>query len=200
MSGFGLGLRLTQQTVKRWFEALSPGRQSRCNRKEIGIMQTRLFFSILVSLVTLASGVFAQDGAELAPTGITQEDIVGPLPPVQGSIACFKFVDEPNFCVLPDKPHIINYSIPFNVIDLNGAWVGQSGERPYIYVYNDPAASAGYTIAAEMYLLNRPDGIGFFINGSTLSVYFPDDNNYTGTIEGNGRTIRWSNNTVWNKL
>jgi hypothetical protein len=123
-----------------------------------------------------------------------------PIATVLGSIACYELVDEPNFCVLPDSPHIINHTIPFNVIDLNGAWVGPSGERPYIYVYNAPNAGAGYTISVDQSLSNRPDGFGYFVNGSTISMVFPDDRDYTGTIEGNGRTIRWSNNTVWNKL
>jgi hypothetical protein len=49
-------------------------------------------------------------------------------------------------------------------------------------------------------LLNRPDGFGYFLNNGTIAIVFPDDRDYTGAIEANGRTIRWSNNTVWNKL
>jgi hypothetical protein len=163
-------------------------------------MKTRLFVSVLVTIVTLASGALAQGTAELAPIGITQEDIVGPLPPLLGSIACYELVDEPNYCVVPESPRIINHTIPFNVIDLNGAWVGPSGERPYIYVYNQPSAGGGYTIAVDLSLSNRPDGFGYFASGSTMAIVFPDDRDYTGTIEANGRSIRWSNNTVWNKL
>jgi hypothetical protein len=95
-------------------------------------MSTRFWVSISVVLASLTSVVFAQDGAELEPSGITQQDIVGPLPPLLGSLACYKLVDEPSFCVLPDSPRIINHTIPFNVIDLNGGWIGPSGERPYI--------------------------------------------------------------------
>ena len=162
-------------------------------------MQTRLFVSLL-ALATLTSGAFAQDTAQLAAVPLTQADIVGPLPPVLGSIACYELVDEPNYCVLPESPRIINHTIPFNVIDLNGAWVGPGGERPYIYVYNQPSAGGGYTIAIDMSLLSRPDGFGYFVSGSVLGAVFPDDRDYTGTIEANGRSIRWSNNTVWNKL
>lgn len=163
-------------------------------------MKTGLFVSVVVSIATLASGVFAQESAQLAPTGITQGDIVGPLPPVVGSLACYKLVDEPNFCVLPQAPRVVNYTVPFNVIDLNGAWVGPGGERPYIYLYSDAQAGGGYSIAVDLSLLNRPDGFGYFVNGSTIAIVFPDDRDYTGTIEANGRSIRWSNNTVWNKL
>jgi hypothetical protein len=47
--------------------------------------------------------------------------------------------------------------------------------------------------------VNRPDGFGYFVSASTIAIVFPDDREYTGTLEANGRTIRWSNNTVWNK-
>jgi hypothetical protein len=163
-------------------------------------MQTRLSVALLISLATLTSGAVAQDGAALAPTGITQGDIVGPLPPLLGLLACYELVDEPNFCVLPDSPRIVNHTMPLNVIDLNGAWTDQNGVRPYIYVYNQPSAAAGYTIAVDLSLVNRPDGFGYFVSGSTIAIVFPDDRDYTGTIEADGRTIRWSNNTVWTKL
>ena len=162
-------------------------------------MKTRSFVSVLACLISLASGALAEDAAELEPTPITQGDIVGPLPPVVGSLACYKLVDEPSFCALPETPKVVNYSVPYNVIDLNGAWVDGSGYRPYIYLYSDPNAGAGYTIAVDLSLLNRPDGFGYFVNAKTIAIVFPDDRDYTGTIEANGRSIRWSNNTVWNK-
>jgi hypothetical protein len=161
-------------------------------------MKTRLFVSVLSCLVTLSSGVLAQE-AELAPTGISGEDIVGPLPPVLAGLACYELVDEPNFCVLPQSPRVVNHTIPFNVIDLNGAWIGPSGERPYIYLYNAPSAGAGYAITVDLSLENRPDGFGAFVSGSAVTIVFPDDREHTGTIDPNGRTIHWSNNTVWYK-
>ncbi len=160
-------------------------------------MKTRLFITFFASAVALVSSASAED---LTPTGISQGEIVGPLPPHVGSIACYELVDEPSFCVLPETPRIVNHTIPFNVIDLNGAWEDQSGVRPYIYLYSSPSAGAGYTITVDLSLVNRPDGFGAFVGGSTISIVFPDDRDYTGTIEANGRTIRWSNNTVWNKL
>ena len=160
-------------------------------------MKTRLFGFFFAALITLTSVAFAQD-TQLAPTGITQGDIVGPLPPVRG-LACYKLVDEPNYCVQPDSPRIVNHTIPLNVIDLNGAWVDQNGVRPYIYLYNEPGAAGGYAITVDLSLVNRPDGFGYFVNGSTLAIVFPDDRDYTASIDPDGRTIRWSNNTVWTK-
>jgi len=162
-------------------------------------MQTRLFVSVLIYLVTSSLAAFAQDTSQPARTGSAQADIVGPLPPVAGSLACYKLVDEPSFCVLPESPRVVNHTIPFNVIDLNGAWIGPGGERPYIYLYNEPSAGAGYTIAVDMSLLSRPDGFGYFVNASTIAIVFPDAGDFRGTIEANGKSIRWSNNTVWNK-
>lgn len=198
VSAFHSNLRLNQQKGAR------PTASARCVRqraltKEMD-MQIRLMVLVLASLAILASTAFAQGTEEFAPTGISQDDIVGPLPPQLGSIACFKLVDEPNFCVLPDRPHIINHTIPFNVIDLNGGWVDQNGVHPYIYVYNSPSSNGGYTISVDLSLVNRPDGFGYFLSGSAISIVFPDDRDYTGVLENNGRTIRWSNNTVWTKL
>ena len=163
-------------------------------------MSTRLFFSIFFSLVSLTSGAFAQDDTAFAPTGISQEDIVGPLPPLAGLIACYELVDEPNYCVLPSVPRVINHTLPFNVVDLNGGWIDQNGNRPYIYVYSSPQSAGGYSLTVDLSLVNRPDGFGFFSSGSAMTVVFPDDTEYTASIDADGRTIRWSNNTVWTKL
>lgn len=162
-------------------------------------MKTRLFVLLITASVTLPSAAFAQDTASLAPTGIAQGDIVGPLPPLRG-LACYKLVDEPNFCVQPDSPRIVNHTIPLNVIDLNGGWVDPNGVHPYIYLYHEPAASGGYALTIDLSLVNRPDGFGYFVNGSTIAIVFPDDREYSATIDPDGRTIRWSNNTVWTKL
>jgi len=50
-------------------------------------------------------------------------------------------------CLEPQR--IVNHTMPFNVIDLNGAWADQNGVRPHIHVYNQPGAAAGYTIAVD---------------------------------------------------
>jgi hypothetical protein len=96
-------------------------------------MKTRLWILVVASLFPV-SNALAQDAGEQADfeqPGITQGDIVGPLPPAVGRISCFKLEDEPNFCVLPDRPHIINHTIPVNIIDLNGAYADQNGNIIY---------------------------------------------------------------------
>lgn len=154
-------------------------------------MKTRTFVTF-AGLALFASSALAQE------TGISREDIVGPYSPPVG-VACFKLQDPQSQCVVAGNP-IINYEHPkLNVIDLNGGWMDQGGNRPYIYLYGDSNYSSGYTIAVDLFLSNRPDGVGYIVDGSTISVYFPDDKDYTGKIEQNGRVIRWSNNTVWTK-
>jgi hypothetical protein len=164
-------------------------------------MKTRLWILVVASLFPV-SNALAQDAGEqekFEQPGITQGDIVGPLPPAVGRISCFKLEDEPNFCVLPDRPHIINHTIPFNIVDINGAYVDQTGNVIYISVLNAPTYNNGYTIDFDLSLIHRPHGIGFFTSGSQMTVYFPDDQTYTATFEFFGYTIRWSNGTVWNR-
>jgi hypothetical protein len=116
----------------------------------------------------------------------------------QPAVTCLKLEQPADSCVIVSKP-IVNYVAPaFNVVDLNGAWAGPGDERPYIYLYGDPQYGAGYTIMVDMSLLSRPDGFGYMLDATTIVVVFPDDRDYTGTIE-NGSTIRWSNNSVWTK-
>jgi hypothetical protein len=163
-------------------------------------MQTRLLFVALTTLFVTSSALAQDTGdEEFEQPGITQGDIVGPLPPRVGAISCFKLEDEPNFCVQPDRPLITNHTIPLNIIDLNGAYVDQSGNVIYISVLNAPSMNNGYTIDFDLSLIHRPHGIGFFTSGSQMTVYFPDDQTYTATFEFFGYTIRWSNGTVWNK-
>lgn len=159
-------------------------------------MKSRAFFAIAIAgLALLASNAWAQDTPDEpeAPQG----DIAGPLPRV--GVRCYKLQDVQNQCFIADKS-LINYKNPvFNVIDLNGAWVDQSGNRPYIYLFSDSGSSSGYAISVDLSLMNRPNGVGYVVDGLTISVYFPDDSVFTGTIEQNGRQISWSNNTVWRK-
>lgn len=46
---------------------------------------------------------------------------------------------------------------------------------------------------------NRPAAHGSVSNFATISVTFPDDKTYTGTLEA-PRTIRWSNGSAWTKV
>ena len=145
----------------------------------------------LISIVLMSSTAFAQEAPE-------NGGIVGPLPPVSSGPVCYKLVQETNKCVVVG-PVIFDYSEPrFNVVDLNGAWSDADNKQPYIYFYADAQYSAGYTIRADLTLMNRPDGFGYMLDANTIQMVFPDDRDYTGKIE-NGNTIRWSNNTVWTK-
>jgi hypothetical protein len=151
-------------------------------------MNTRALISALASILTLGSAAHAQDN-----TGI-----VGPLPPLAPAPNCYK-VQANNTCVIVG-PHIVDFERPhYNVLDLNGAWADMNGNTLYIYFYADPQYAAGYTIAVDLSLVNRPDGFGYMSDAETLSIYYPDDRDYTGKVENNGTSIRWSNNTVWTK-
>jgi hypothetical protein len=167
------------------------------------VMKTRVFTAALIGLAACASIAMANDRASVASTAalsstvkLTSATDAADAQP----LACFKLEQPASSCAIVGKP-IVNYVAPaFNVIDLNGAWTGPGGERPYIYFYGDSQYSSGYTIMVDMTLLNRPDAFGYMVDASTIAVVFPDDRDYTGTLENNATSIRWSNNSVWSKL
>jgi len=77
-------------------------------------------------------------------------------------------------------------------VNLNGAWTDGSSRNAVITVnVND--------LAVNMSAFNRPAAKGSIVDFSTITVTFPDDQTYTGQLEGNNR-IRWSNGTVWTKI
>lgn len=157
-------------------------------------MKRNAFALALVVFASAHSVALAADGDEPESdprVTTTSEDL-------QPGVTCYKLASPSEQCAITGKP-IVNFVAPvFNVIDLNGAWAGPGNEMPYIYLYGDDQYNAGYTIAIDMSLLNRPDGFGYFVDETTIAVVFPDDADYTGKVEPNG-TIRWSNNTVWTK-
>lgn len=162
-------------------------------------MNKRVVSVVLSSVWLLASAAAAQETgdagvAEGAGEGIVAPDL--PLPPARPT--CFKLQQAGTQCVLVDTS-IVDYArfVP-NVVDLNGAWRGQSGELVYIYFYADSNYAAGYTIFIDMTLQNRPDAFAFMNDYQTLTAVFPDDRDYTGTLVSPTQ-IRWSNNTVWTK-
>jgi phospholipase C len=57
----------------------------------------------------------------------------------------------------------------------------------------------GNSIAVDMSALKRPAASGTVVNGSDISVSFPDDKTYSGVLQAPG-TIRWSNNSTWTKF
>ena len=78
------------------------------------------------------------------------------------------------------------------VIDLNGRWMSGGVLGPAITVH-------GNSISIDMSALKRPNATGMVINGSNISVTFPDDKTYSGVLQVPD-TIRWSNNSTWTKF
>ena len=78
------------------------------------------------------------------------------------------------------------------VIDLNGRWTDGSTRSAAI-------SAAGTALTIDMSAWGRPAANGSIINGSTITVTFPDDASYTGILQP-PNTIRWSNGSAWAKV
>jgi hypothetical protein len=78
------------------------------------------------------------------------------------------------------------------VIDLTGQWAVGGVPGPVISVN-------GNSISIDMSAYNRPTALGSFVNSSGITVHFPDDKTYTGTLQP-PNTIQWSNNSAWTKV
>jgi len=80
---------------------------------------------------------------------------------------------------------------PFN---LNGRWeVGFGVARPVTIT------EAGGILSADMSTFSRPTARGGVTDNSHITVSFPDDRTYTGTLVAPGRIV-WSNGTTWTKI
>ena len=77
------------------------------------------------------------------------------------------------------------------VLDLNGTWQSGGAAGPVISVN-------GTTLLIDMSAYNRPSAYGSIIDGSNITVTFPDDATYTGTLQAPW-TIVWSNGSSWTK-
>jgi hypothetical protein len=77
------------------------------------------------------------------------------------------------------------------VFDLNGSW---SDGSPWIAVISEGPVA----LTVDMSDFDRPTAQGKIIDSSTITVTFPDDRAYTGTLIS-PRTIRWSNGSTWTK-
>jgi len=77
------------------------------------------------------------------------------------------------------------------VFDLNGAW--SAGDRTAVISEN----RASFTV--DMSDWQRPSASGIVLSDTSVRVTFPDDQTYVGTIDGQAKTIKWSNDTVWRK-
>ena len=111
------------------------------------------------------------------------------------------FPDDKTYTGVLQAPNVILWSnnsswtkVPAiqTVIDLNGRWMSGGVLGPAITVH-------GNSISIDMSAYHRPTAVGTVINGSGISVTFPDDKTYSGVLQPPG-TIRWSNNTTWTKF
>ncbi len=78
------------------------------------------------------------------------------------------------------------------VVNLNGNWTDGSSHSAVITV--DFKA-----LAVDMSAFGRPTAHGTIVNGSSITVTFPDDKAYTGQLQSPNK-IRWSNGSVWTKI
>lgn len=78
------------------------------------------------------------------------------------------------------------------VVELNGNWTDGSHKNAVIAVKFK-------SLNVDMSAFNRPAAHGSVTDISTITVTFPDDKTYIGTLEA-PRTIRWSNGSSWTKV
>ena len=78
------------------------------------------------------------------------------------------------------------------VVDLNGNWTDGSNKSAIIAVKFK-------SLNVNMSAFNRPAAHGTVTNSSTITVTFPDDQTYNGTLQA-PHTIRWSNGSSWTKV
>jgi hypothetical protein len=77
------------------------------------------------------------------------------------------------------------------IFDLNGTW---SDGGPWVAVM----FAGPVSLTVDMSDFDRPTAQGKIIDSSTITMTFPDDRGYTGTLTA-PRTIRWSNGSTWTK-
>ncbi|HLY78080.1 MAG TPA: alkaline phosphatase family protein, partial [Caulobacteraceae bacterium] len=111
------------------------------------------------------------------------------------------FPDDKTYTATLQAPNVIRWSNNSTwtkvaaiqtAFDLNGQWLAGGVLGPKITVH-------GNAISVDMSALKRPTASGTVVNGSEISVNFPDDKTYTATLQPPG-TIHWSNNSSWTKF
>jgi hypothetical protein len=124
-------------------------------------------------------------------------------PTANGTIVGFTsitatFPDDKSYTGQLTQPRTITWSngstwtkVVNTAFDLNGSW---SDGSPWIAIINERATS----LTVDMSDYDRPAAHGNISNSSTITVTFPDDRTYTGTLQG-AKTIRWSNGSTWTK-
>jgi hypothetical protein len=125
-------------------------------------------------------------------------------PTANGTIVGFTsitatFPDDRTYTGQLTQPKTITWSngstwtkIVNTVFDLNGSW---SDGSPWIAVIHEGPAS----LTVDMSDFDRPAAHGNISHSNTITVTFPDDQTYTGTLQG-PKTIRWSNGSTWTKV
>jgi phospholipase C len=78
------------------------------------------------------------------------------------------------------------------VLDPTGAWAVGGVAGPFL-------SKAGNTISIDMSATHRPTATGHVVDSTHISVNFPDDKTYTGTLQ-EPNILRWSNNTTWTQV
>ena len=118
---------------------------------------------------------------------------------VDGSTITVTFPDDKTYTGQLHPPNTIRWSngsawtkIINTVIDLNGSWTDGSPRRAVISEKNT-------SLTIDMSDYDRPAAHGSIVNGSTITVTFPDDKTYTGNLQP-PNTIRWSNGSAWTKV
>ena len=108
------------------------------------------------------------------------------------------FPDDKTYTGTLIQPNTIQWSngsawhkVVNTLLDLNGAWT--DGTRRAII------SEGIQSLSIDMSDYDRPAAHGTIISASTISVTFPDDKTYTGTVQ-NPKTIKWSNGSAWTKL
>jgi hypothetical protein len=77
-------------------------------------------------------------------------------------------------------------------IELNGSWTDGSARRAI-------ASRKFAALTFDMSDFGRPAAQGSIVDNSTISVTFPDDATYTGSLHPPNK-IRWSNGSTWTKI
>jgi phospholipase C len=78
------------------------------------------------------------------------------------------------------------------VLDLRGEWANNGVAGPFVSV-------TGNSISVDMSASHRPTAYGSILSSTQISINFPDDKTYTGTLEA-PNVIKWSNNSSWTKV
>lgn len=79
------------------------------------------------------------------------------------------------------------------VLPVQGIWSAGDSKTIRIMVLDDNYLNV------SMSAYRRPKAHGSILNASTITVTFPDDQTYTGTLQPPDK-IRWSNGTVWRRM